>query len=79
MSTLERLGPCTMYVHKKTGQWASPFGAGPRPLEDWELKEVGFTSFWSDGTRGHGHKPFATMQEAQAWRDKLPASYQGRL
>jgi len=64
-----------MYVHKITGQRASPFGAGPIPIEDYELKVVGFTSFWDNGTRGHGCKPFATMAEAEAWREALPASY----
>lgn len=66
---LESIVPCTYWQHKGTGQRVSLFGALPHPIESFEKVTRGFTTVWDNGTRGHGAKPFETIEEAQAFVD----------
>ncbi|AXQ69053.1 hypothetical protein HOU02_gp156 [Caulobacter phage CcrBL9] len=40
--------------------------------EDWEIKNVGWTIQWDDGTQGIGGAPFSTRTEADAWLKANP-------
>jgi hypothetical protein len=41
------------------------------------LVEQGFTIRWPDGTQGCGRKPFASVEEAEAYLKKMPKNFSG--
>lgn len=71
--TLESIAPCVFWQHKATGQRVSLFGALPQPVADYEKVTRGFTTVWSNGTRGHGAKPFESLDEARAFVESYNA------
>ena len=76
--------PSKRWEHKTTGRTASIYGAVPWTggrgdrEEDWEMKTVGWTIRWSDGTTGIGRQPFKSRREAQDWLDKYDARMRRR-
>lgn len=73
--------PSKRWENKTTGATASIYGAVPWTgapgdrEEDWELKTVGWTIRWSDGTTGIGRQPFESQREAQDWLDNYNAQH----
>ena len=74
MSTLIAIAPCVYWQHKESKQRVSLFGALPCPIADFEKVTKGFTTVWANGTRGHGAKPFQTMEEAKAYVESYNAN-----
>lgn len=76
--------PSKRWENKTTGATASIYGAAPWTgargdrQEDWEMKTVGWTVRWSDGTIGIGRQPFQSRREAQDWLDKYNARMRRR-
>jgi|KBSMisStaDraftv2_1062788.scaffolds.fasta_scaffold848483_3 hypothetical protein len=67
--------PYRFYRDPTNGRTFSLFTSWKTP--DAVLVEEGFTIRWLDGTQGCGRKPFATIEEAEAYLKKLPKNFSG--
>lgn len=67
--------PYRFYRDDTNGRTFSLFTSWKTP--DAKLVESGFTIAWPDGTQGTGRKPFATVEEAQAFLAKVPCGFRG--